>query len=426
VGGEPLIEWRRPRWQIVGALIGEACLRVRSEWRRDLVAVVGLVWGAAGVVFLLSVGAGLLAFLDAGFAKTGDRWSVVAGRYTAGRADSVRPGHRVVLDRLDLERVAGATPSARWVGGEVLNQWATVRSARHTRSNVVVGASPSIPRIKAMRVAHGRFFDETDEREGRRVAVLGAALVPVFFGSADPLGRFLRIEGDSYRVVGVLEKVGQQLVVTYGLHDEVVWIPLSAGQRTLGRGDELDLVYASSRRADEHDALEAELRAALARTHQLQPGDRSALFVLSIAEIAAPLRRVGRLLHALLGLVGAITLSIAAVGVANVMAARVNERRVELAVRRACGARRSDVLLQLWVETGLLVSAGAILGSLVAVGSVAGIARLPLPDLVPVPVLSWGVVATSVLVLGATALVTALGPARLAAEADPAAAMRAS
>lgn len=415
---------RRPGGPLVRALIEEALLRVRSEWRQDLVAVAGLVWGAAGIVFLLSVGTGLFQFLDAGFAKTGDRWSVVAGRYAQGAAGSARPGRQIELDRDDLERVAVATPSAQWVAGEVLDSWAIVRSEAHTRSNVVVGASPSIPRIKEMRAERGRLFDESDERQGRRVAVLGAALVPVFFPDADPVGSALRIEGDSYTIVGVLERVGQQLVVTYGLHDEVVWIPLSAGQKTLGRGDRLDLLYASARSAEDPDTLEDELRAAVGRSHRLQPDDHAALFVLSIAEIAAPLRLFGRLLQGLLGLIGAVTLSIAAVGVANVMVARVKERRLELAVRRACGARRSDVLLQLFIETALLVSFGAGFGGAFGVALVEGVARLPLPELVPRPVLSWSVVAASVVLLGGTAFLTGLVPARIASRVDPAAALR--
>jgi putative ABC transport system permease protein len=410
--------------RLATALLREAADRMRAEWRDDLVVVAGLAWGAAAVIFLMAVGAGLAAFLDVGFAKTGDRWTVVAGRHTAGRADSLRPGHAVVLERRDLDQLAAGTPSASWVGAEVSSRWATVRSRDRTRSNVVVGASPSIGPMKALRIGRGRFFDESDDAAERRVAVIGASLAPIFFPRADPVGATLRIEGEPFAVVGVLERVGQQLVVTSGLHDEIVWVPLRAGQRVLGRGDAVDLVYASAANVDDDVRLERELRETLGRTHRIERDDDTALFHLSIVRIAKPIRLVGRLLELLLGLIGAITLSIAAVSVANALVSRVHARRVELAVRRACGARRSDVIVQIFLETALLVTVGGGAGAALGALLVTLLASLPLPEMVPLPKLSGAVVAWSVILLVATAFLAALAPARLAGRADPAAAMR--
>ena len=114
----------------------------------------------------------------------------------------------------------------------------------------------------------------------------------------------------------------------------------------------------------------------------------------------------------------------AGVGVANLMVAMVNRRRVELAMRRACGGRRGDLVLQLLVETLVVVLTGGVLGVAIGTGLVWLISLLPVPDMVPAPRLEPSVLATSFCVLVAVGLLSGITPARSAARVDPAAALR--
>ena len=145
---------------------------------------------------------------------------------------------------------------------------------------------------------------------------------------------------------------------------------------------------------------------------------------MSVLEVMAPTRRIGFGLQLMLGFIGTVTLVMSAVGVANLMIALVQERRMELAMRRACGARRSDLVLQLLVETVVVVLAGGLLGIAFGLAGVGLLGLFPLSPEMPSASVSPAVVATTFFVLTAIGLAAGIVPARIASQVDPAAAMR--
>jgi putative ABC transport system permease protein len=410
--------------RLIRPLVVEGAENLVADWRRHALTVAGIVWGAAAVVFLVALGAGFYAFLDSGFKKTGDLHSVIAGQYTTSESGGARPGRRIVLERADVERVTGGVPSAAVVAAEAIRATVSVRSPARTRSTVVSAATAELRLIQQLRVARGRFFDASDDRALRPVAVIGASLAAIFFPHEDPLGRRLDVAGRAFEVIGVLQRKGPQLMVNWALHDDMIFLPLGAGLRLFGSRAEVDLIHAKPARLEDVPALHREVRAALAPWHHVEAGDAEAIRVDSVTEFTEPFRNIAAGLVLLLGLVGTVALSMAAVGVANLMLAIVNDRRMELAVRRACGARRSDLILQLLVETLAVVLAGGLIGVGVGVALAQGVALLPLPEELPAPQLSWSTVLTTAAVLGGVGLGAGVAPARLASQVDPAAAMR--
>jgi putative ABC transport system permease protein len=137
-----------------------------------------------------------------------------------------------------------------------------------------------------------------------------------------------------------------------------------------------------------------------------------------------PVRKVFAALQALLGVVGTVTLAMSGVSVANLMIAIVDGRRREFAMRRACGARRSDLLLQLMVETLVIVGLGGAVGVVVALLVTTLLANAPLPPELPTPQVSASVLLTTFAVLTAVGLIAGIAPARIAARVDPATALR--
>ncbi len=412
-------------WRLAGPLAGDALAELASHARGHALTLLSLVWGAAATVLLLSLGAGFFAFLDLGFEKTGDRYSMVDGGYTTSESGGARPGRRIELDYDDYLRVRSSVPSAERVVAEIHHAAALVRTPRRTRTTVVAGATPEVAGTQVLRVARGRFFDDEDERAERRVAVLGADLARVFFGGADPIGGEIQIEGRPFRVMGVLARKGAQIVINYALHDDMVFVPLAAAQRLLGVRDRVDGLQVDPRSRDDIPRLHAELRGVLLPAHHVRPDDVEAIELQTITEFTATSLTIAAGLEVLLLFVGAGTLGLAGVGVANLMVALVNQRRGELAVRRACGARRSDVMLQLVLETALVVAGGGALGVALGAGLAFGVRLLPLPEMVPVPLVSPRVLATTFAVLAAIGLTAGVIPARVAARVDPASALRA-
>jgi putative ABC transport system permease protein len=208
------------------------------------------------------------------------------------------------------------------------------------------------------------------------------------------------------------------------LHDRMVFVPLEAGRRLFRGRKEVDHIYVEPRRIEEGGRMEDEIRAALWPPHFLHPDEGEAVRFDSVPEIIGPVRKVLFALQVLLGVVGTVTLAMSGVSVANLMIAIVGGRRRELAMRRACGARRSDLLLQLMVETLVIVGLGGAVGVASALLITALLAHAPLPPELPRPQVSASVLLTTFAVLTAVGLTAGVAPARIAARVDPSTALR--
>jgi len=413
------------RLRMLVPLAEDGLAELRAAWRSHALTLIGLVWGSAAVVLLLSLGAGFTQFLDLGVKKTGDRWTMVDNRYTTAEWGGRRPGRRVELSLDDLERIRAGVPSALRAAGEILEA-ASVETEDRTRATIVSAGSPETRGIRNHALRRGRYYDDWDERSGRRVAVIGSDLEAILFADGESLGRSLQIDGVPFEVIGVLAPKGFQLMTDMDLHDREVFIPLAAGVRLFRSRRSIDHVYVEPRRIDEGERMEGEIRAALWPLHHLHPEESEAIFFESVPKIMRPVRNVFLALQALLGFVGTVTLAIAGVSVANLMIAIVGARRRELAMRRACGARRSDLLLQLMVETLVIVGLGGAAGVALALIVAALLTVAPLPPALPAPRVSASVLLTTLAVLAAVGLVAGVAPARIAARVDPAAALRVS
>ena len=411
------------RLRMLSPIVEDGLAELRSAWRSHALTLMGLVWGSAAVVLLLSFGVGFTQFLDLGVRKTGDRWTVVQSEYTTAESGGSRPGRRIQLTVDDFDRIRAGVPSALRSAGEILEA-ASVETPHRTRATIVSAGSPEIRGIRNHRVRRGRYYDASDERSGRRVAVIGAELEEVLFADGDGLGRSLQIDGVPFEVVGVLEPKGFQLMTNKDLHDRMVFIPLGAGWRLFRDRRKIDHIYVEPRRIDDGDRMEGEIRAALWPLHFLHPEEKEAIRFESVPEIMGPVRKVFVALQVLLGVVGTVTLAMSGVGVANLMIAIVAGRRREFAMRRACGARRSDLLLQLMVETLVIVGLGGAVGVAIALLITTLLASAPLPPAMPAPRVSANVLLTTFAVLTVVGLVAGIAPARIAARVDPSAALR--
>ena len=414
----------RRTFQLLGPLTDEAFVQLRAGWRQQVLTLLGIVWGAAVVILLLSLGAGFYQFIDLGFKKTGDRYTSVDGTYTSTERGGSRPGRKIVLEREDVERIRASVGAAGYVGAQFQRASVAARTPRRTRSTVVCAATPDVRFIKVHEVEHGRYFDEDDDLRGRRLAVLGFNLVSAFFGDEDPLGRSIQLDGVPFRVVGTLRHKGAQLSTNNALHDDMIFIPMRAGQRLFDIGEAVGEIMVEPMRADEKNLMHAQLRDVLYARHRLADDEDQAVVLQSMLEIRDSMARLGIGLEILLGFIGTMILAMAGAGVANLMTAIVSQRRSELAMRRAFGARRNDLVLQLLVETLVVVLAGGALGAALSFGLLFALSFVPPPDFIPLPRSSPSVVITTMLVLLGVGLVSGIAPARVASRVDPAAAMR--
>jgi putative ABC transport system permease protein len=392
---------------------------------RSTLTLFGLVWGVAAVIFLVSWGAGLRTMVEHGFNNTGKN----LGQIWAGR---IGEEYTPAVDRRNLwiswEDVLVTRRRARiaeLIGAEK-RRYITVSANQKAFSMEVRGVEPVSQRIRALPIAAGRSIRQADIDHRRRVAVLGSDARHDLLGAAGGVGSRIRIGGLRFEVVGLLDRVGSQFGRDGEEVDDQIWIPITthfANWPDEGIDDDV-ITYVVYRMPDKSllEETEAELRRILAGRIGVGPTDDEALIAWSPVEALRqiPIDQQSGMLFAL----SATTLVIGGIGVLNMMLDSVRTRRREIGIRLAVGGRPRDILIQFFLETLTIVVFGGGLGTIIGVGGCLGLGLLDLPDIVPVPELTFGVIALALGVMGGVGLVAGIVPAWLASRIDPALTLR--
>lgn len=229
-----------------------------------------------------------------------------------------------------------------------------------------VGTTPPYQQIKGYQVAEGAFITDADETQHNRVAVIGQTVATNLFGAADPLGNNVQINGSTYQVVGLLKSKG-----TNGTNDQddVVIAPLTAVQDTItGYSRSYSNISVEAYSPSKEAAAEAEVTSTLEATHDIAAGGTDDFRILNQASLLQSSQSSTKTLTTLLGAVAAISLVVGGIGVMNIMLVTVTERTREIGIRKAIGAKRSDIMGQFLVEAVLLSALGGLAGVIFGIG----------------------------------------------------------
>lgn len=415
------------RWlRTIGEPAALAWDSLRTSRARSSLAVGGIVIGIVTVVLVASVLANVrnqiaLLFRDLGtenvfaFHLTGDPY------VTPSEAESRRRP-------LKLEFIPELTrlgPAIRDVGAEVVlpttldGRPLVARAGTNESDTVLVeGVSPAFFDIVGADFSRGRPFTDLEDRQGARVAVLGASLASALYGEASPLGRTLTLAGETYTVVGELQK-RRGGFFGENRQDNVLNLPVGTARRRFGDPDRL-VLYMRAQPGQRTECMQ-QAETILRLLRKLPPGSDND-FTLSTADsIIATFDNISVRIAAVTVGLAAVSLLIGAIGIANVMFISVTERTREIGLRRAVGATRREVLLQFLLEAAFLSGIGGAGGVLTALG-IGLLLQLVVSGFSAVAPL-WAVIAglTSSVFVGLTA---GYWPAARAASLDPVEALR--
>lgn len=405
----------------------QALRTLRTERLRSFLTMFGIVWGTASVVFLLSWGLGVRRMMEDGLQRAGKNL-VQAWPGRIGE-DFTPAGDRRELwfTRTEVDTVRSRVHLAVLVAGES-KFWGAVGHGQTTLSTDVRGVEPAGLELRGARIANGRPILPGDVRQRRRVAVLGDGIRRRLLGASGGVGATIRIRGQSFRVIGVLERVGTQLWRDNGEElDQQVWIPLTAlfplDPRAGKDDDVIDSILMRVARREDYDALKPAVRTALAGRLRVAPTDEEAVHLGSPIDMLRkmPLDQTGGLLLIL----GGATLVIGGIGILTMMLDAVQERRQEIGVRLAVGARRRDVIGQFFLETFLITGIGGLIGLALGIGGALALGAFKVPDLIPVPILQPWIIWLALSVVTVVGLAAGLVPAWRAASVDPSVTLRA-
>ncbi|MEN8175009.1 MAG: ABC transporter permease [Pseudomonadota bacterium] len=385
---------------------------VLAHRMRSFLTALGITIGIASVVLLTSIGEGVHRFVLQEFTQFGTNIiGVTPGKTTTfgvsgAIISNVRPlslDDALALER--LPRVRAVVPVVQGNG--------EVEYGRRGRRTMILGTGPHVPDVWQMKVSTGRFLPRDDPRAARAFAVLGSKLRQELFGAASALGEVIRIAGERFRVIGVMEPKGQFLGFDL---DDTVYIPTARALAMFNRESlhEIDLLYAED--ADV-EAIKTRLSAMLEDRHGGED-----FTITTQEEMLDTLGSILNILTLAVGAVGAISLVVGAVGILTIMTIAVNERVNEIGLLRAVGSRRGQLLGLFLGEAAILSALGGLAGLVLGVGGAWLLAAL-VPGL-PVHT-PWYFVLLAELLAALIGMAAGVAPARRAARMDPIEALRA-
>ena len=335
---------------------------------RSLLTMLGMIFGVAAVVSMLSIGAGARQRVMAFIEQMGVRNLIVEARETTEwqahqKIRRISPGltlqdYRVIAD--DVDGIVASTPRKRFAPSKTIP-----KSQQDVPS--VYGVKPIYKEIAGLHLLEGRFFAPGEESRADPVCVLGAGARSNLFGASDPIDQYVKVDEQWFRVIGV---VGPQLSAqteSAGLPSQdlnnVIYAPLNAVVLRLentysGFTDDIDGIYLNLHEGTDMSVAAQVVRAVLGSSHH-GAADYS---VIVPAELLAEQKRTERLFNAVMVAIASISLLVGGIGIMNIMLASILERTREIGLRRAVGARQSDVVRQFVVEAVMISFVGGSFG----------------------------------------------------------------
>jgi putative ABC transport system permease protein len=291
---------------------------------------------------------------------------------------------------------------------------------------------PSYQEFRSLKVSEGRLISDEDQREGRRVLVLGSKAYRQLFPGQPAIGATVLVKSIPYSVVGVLEEKKQNSNYS-GPDNDYLFAPYAAVSRDfpppekpgagITRGYLDDIVFEVVN-PEEHEAAVLQVRRSIGRVRHFDPLDKDALFIWDTMDGAKQLARVFGVVTLFFGCVAIVTLCLGGIGVMNIMLVSVTERTREIGTRKAMGATKRDILRQFFAESAMLTIASGILGFSFGLGTCIALQALPLPDFVPHPIVSPISIVISILTLSLITVTAGMYPAQRAADMTPVESLR--
>lgn len=330
---------------------------------RTSLALASVGLGTAGVLLTSAVGQGAEAEARRSIEAAGANLLVV--RPAQVKRSAARKTMRGVVTslRLDDYRAIAALPLARDAAPGV-DAGLRVKAGAGSTLASVVGSAPALARLRNLRLQSGRFFDEQDDQESRRVAVLGARIARTLFPGGDAVGQDVRVRGLPFEVKGVLEPKGVQ--ADGSDQDGTVFIPTSTALRRVFNTTWLTAVFVSVADRGRMREAEAALRELLRERHRLAPGAPDDFAIQDQVRLLAMQRAAIEGLTLLTAGLAGVSMLVGGAGILALMFLSVRERTAEIGLRMAVGARPRDVLVQFLGEAALLALGGWAAGTLVA------------------------------------------------------------
>ncbi len=375
---------------------------------RSFLTVLGIVIGVTSVILLISVVTGLQTYITGQIQGLGSNLLfVIPGRIGGARSPGGVQANR--LEYLDAVNLRNKLQEEAAVSAAVHRNAALKYGNKNDKDVAVFGVESNYPKIISTKITQGRFFNQSEQQSSKRVANIGLTVKENLFGESQALGQAIDVAGLKYTVIGVLEKRGS----IFGIdQDNAILIPITSAQRQFGI-DRLNTIYISAKSSE--DVKDIQTKAANILKKRLSEDE----FTIQTQE--QTLSTIGQITNVLtlaLGGIAAISLVVGGIGIMNIMLVSVTERTREIGLRKAAGAKSSDIRNQFLIEAIVLSGLGGIIGIILGFGLSLLIGKF---FTTTVPLWSAGLAFGFSMLVG---IIFGVAPAIRAAKLDPITALR--
>jgi len=393
---------------------------------RSFLTMFGIAWGVGSLLLLVGLGEGFRSGQKKNMANLGsDIMFTFAGRIPA-IAGSQQSGRKYFFTYSDYLAVKNEAQHLRAVSAVINREDIRAVSEFGSTNGQVFGVEPVYNQIRNVPVGTGRWFNDADNNDHRRVAVVGWELLKNIFPGRPAVGATFLLNGVRFNIIGVLAKVGRD--ANNGTNARI-FVPITTMRMLFpltaqDQEDAISFLNYQPRSVDEHALAKQEVHAAIARRHGFDPNLRDTFEDWDTIDSALKVAKIFDAMDWFLGLVGLVTLGLGAIGIVNIMLVSVTERTREIGLRKALGATHRNILTQFFVEGAFLTALSGGIGLAVTGTFVFLLSRLPAPEgFDPPRIVPFSAVA-AILSLALAGIGAGLYPARQAALLPPIEALR--
>ncbi|MCW5894253.1 MAG: ABC transporter permease [Bacteroidetes bacterium] len=394
--------------------IAEFVNDLRAQKLRTFLTVFGIVWGTVAIIVLLAFGMGFKRQLAINMHGIGESIAIMFPGRTTKAFEGFSSGRGIRFTEDDVTLLAKQVPSIRNISAEYSAHGIPIRVGENIINTLVAGVYPIYADMRNIIPEHGgRFINELDVKERKRVALIGDQTKQLLFGDGEAVGKIIYVGSVPFMVVGVMQKKTQNS--SYNRHDaDRVFIPSSTFASVYGTPYIGNIIYQPKDPTRAEETSE-EVRKVLGKRYRFDPEDKNAVWIWDTTTFDKFLFYFFLGFNIFMGMIGSFTLGVGGVGVANIMFIVVQERMKEIGVKRAVGATKRNILFQFFMETFFIIAIGSSIGFLIAFGITQALQFIPIKEFVGTPEISIEVALATMLVLSAIGLAAGLMPARKAA-----------
>ena len=336
---------------------------------RSFLTGFGVFWGVFMLIGLMGGGKAMREQLDNTFEGFAQNTIIIGANQTTKPYKGFRKGRWWSMDYKDIERLKQRVPELKVAVPMIFSSWGGSNTAYYgdqKTSPRIQGTVPDLAKVMEPKMYYGRYLNEMDVREHRKVCVIGKKIYKdLFKEGGDPCGEKIRVDSTYFVVIGVNYSTSN--VSFNGRAEEQITMPITLMQALFNRGNEVDLIAAVGREGVVMSKITDRIRETVARAHYVDPTDEQGAMIFNTELLFQLMDNMFKGVNFLIWLVGLGTLLAGAIGVSNIMMVTVRERTTEIGIRRAIGATPKMILSQIISESILLTLVAGMSGILFGV-----------------------------------------------------------